>query len=84
MLSDRLGHGVFMFAHIPLFYLIYRQLADPHAEFFIKGFDVFMMIHLVLHILFLKHKKNEFKDWISWSIIVGAGLCGLIDIILSP
>jgi uncharacterized membrane-anchored protein len=48
---------------------------------FRKGFDIFMMVHLFLHLLFLQHKKNEFKDWISWSIIVGAGVCGLIDLI---
>ena len=48
---------------------------------FRKGFDIFMMVHLFLHLLFLQHKKNEFKDWISWSIIVGEGVCGLIDLI---
>jgi hypothetical protein len=41
-----------------------------------------MIVHLGLHILFLKHKNNEFKDCISWTIIIGAGLCGLLDLIV--
>jgi lipoprotein signal peptidase len=53
-----------------------------NKEAFIKGFDIFMIVHLLLHLLFLKHKNNEFKDWISWSIIIGAGVCGLIDLII--
>lgn len=81
MLNDKLGHIVFVFAHIPLFFFIYWQLTHTKdIEAFIKGFDIFMIIHLGLHMLFLKHKNNLFKDWISWIIIMGAGLCGLLDL----
>ncbi len=83
MLNDKLGHIFFIFAHIPLFFFIYWQLThSEYTEAFRKGFDIFMMVHLFLHLLFLKHKKNEFKDWISWSIIIGAGVCRLIDLLL--
>ncbi len=83
MLNDKLGHILFIFAHIPLFFFIYWQLSQTeNKEAFIKGFDIFMIVHLLLHLLFLNHKNNEFKDWISWSIIIGAGVCGLIDLIL--
>lgn len=82
MLSDKLGYIVFMFAHIPLFLFIFKELkyAQDISEF-IKYFNIFMIIHLGLHFLFLKHKNNEFKDWISWVIIIGAGFCGLIDLL---
>lgn len=83
ILRDDIGHIVFVFAHIPIFFTIFWQLthsADIHS--FIKGFDIFMLVHLLLHILFLKHKNNGFKDWISWTIIIGTGLCGLIDLLL--
>jgi uncharacterized membrane protein YhhN len=53
----------------------------PHPDTFMKGFDIFLIVHLVLHLLFLRHKNNEFKDWISWSIIIGAALFGLLDLI---
>lgn len=83
MLSDKLGHIIFVFAHIPLFFFIFWQLTHSQdIEAFIKGFNIFMIVHLGLHILFLKHKNNEFKDWMSWTIIIGAGLCGLIDLII--
>jgi hypothetical protein len=81
LLSDRDGHILFLFLHIPLFFFIYWQLTQSqNLEAFIHGFDIFMIIHLGLHILFLKHKNNAFKDWISWTIIAGAGLCGFIDL----
>lgn len=83
MLSDRVGQIVFIFVHIPLFYFILWQLANSqNIEKFIWGFSLFMIIHLGLHILFLKNRNNEFKDWISWTIIIGVGLCGLIDLIV--
>ena len=52
-----------------------------HPDTFMRGFDIFLMVHLLLHLLYLRHKNNEFKDWISWSIIIGAGLFGLMDLI---
>ena len=82
LLSDKLGHIIFLFAHIPLFYFVFWQLAySQNIEVFIKGFSIFMLVHLGLHILFLRHKNNEFKDWISWTIIIGVGLCGLLELI---
>lgn len=82
MLSDKVGHIVFIFAHVPLFYFVFWKLAhSQNIEAFIYGLNIFMIVHLGLHILFLKHENNEFKDWISWSIIIGAGLFGLIDLL---
>lgn len=83
LLSDKLGYIVFVLVHIPLFFFIYWELTHSQdIEVFIKSFNIFTIIHLGLHILFLKHKNNEFKDWISWTILIGAGLCGLIDLII--
>jgi hypothetical protein len=83
LLSDKLGQLVFIFAHIPLFlFVFYRLTNGTNLDSFVKGFDIFMIIHVGLHLLFLKHKNNEFKDWTSWTIIIGAGLFGLADLIL--
>jgi hypothetical protein len=81
LLPDHLGHVVFVFAHVPLFFFLYGQLtgsADHGA--FIRGFDVFLIVHLGLHILFLRHKNNGFKDWISWTIIIGAAVFAILDL----
>jgi hypothetical protein len=79
LMSDKVGFSVFMLLHIPLFMYL---LSGFGGEPFRRSFDFFLIIHFVLHLLFLKHPKNEFKDWISWAIISGAGICGLTDILL--
>lgn len=79
-LNDKAGLIVFIFLHIPLFYWVLSEI-QFNNENFRKGFDYFLIIHLILHLLFLAHKKNEFKDWISWVIIIGAALFGFLDLI---
>lgn len=78
-LNDKAGERVFVFAHIPLFCWIFIALNNPTNRF-IQLFDAFMVVHGVLHLLFLLHPKNEFKDFISWMIIICAAVCGIIDL----
>lgn len=80
LLNDGWGFKIFMFAHVPLFYFVSGQLLSRDNAGFIFWTDVFFIIHLGLHLLFLMHRKNEFKDWVSWTIIVGAALSGLLDL----
>jgi len=80
LLDDRRGFVTFTLAHIPLLFWILHEIKIKD-ENFIYYFDIFLIIHLLLHLLFLMHKKNEFKDWVSWLIIIGAALCGLFDLI---
>lgn len=75
-LSERVGFYLFMVMHIPLFVLVFSYLDIIE---FRKGFDVFLIVHLGLHLLYLRHPKNEFKDWLSWSIISGAAMVGAAD-----
>ena len=79
LLSDKTGMITFLLLHIPLFYWLALEMSRV-APTFITGFNIFLIIHLLLHLLFLWHPKNEFKDWISWSIIIGAASCGAIDL----
>ncbi|MBB1138149.1 DUF6713 family protein [Myroides sp. WP-1] len=82
-LGDKVGYMIFLFAHLPLFVLVLWYLnhsEDPQP--FIMGFSIFTLVHIGLHLLFLKHKLNEFKDWISWTLILGAGVSGFIQLIL--
>ncbi len=79
-LNDKFGLIVFVFLHIPLFYWVLYEF-QSNGEGFRIGFNYFLIIHLVLHLLFLMHKKNEFKDWISWIIISGAAFFGLLDLL---
>lgn len=79
LLNDQSGFVLFMLAHVPLFTWLIYCVGNPS---FRNGFDIFLLIHLGLHLVFLKHPKNEFKDWISWTIISGAAICGAIDLFL--
>ncbi|MDW3193786.1 MAG: DUF6713 family protein [Cytophagales bacterium] len=79
-LPERTGMIVFLYLHIPLFYwiLLPSTLNDPTFKY---GFSIFLIVHCFLHIGFLWHKKNEFKDWISWSLIILAALCGMLHLL---
>lgn len=79
-LSDRVGYAVFVLAHIPLYAALLWGLVGPGREGLITALDHFFWIHLLAHLLYLRHPKNQFKDWLSWGIIVGAALCGVADL----
>ena len=81
-LKDKTGKFIFMTAHIPIFYWIFWEIHRSHDDTsFRTGFDIFLIIHVGLHLLFLWHPKNEFKDPISWILIFGAGCFGLADLL---
>jgi hypothetical protein len=83
-LDDNLGFKVFIIAHIPLFYfLIWGLMGQTDNDGLIRGLDIFFIVHIGFHLLFLLHKKNEFKDLLSWTIISSAGIFGLLDLLLS-
>lgn len=77
-LNDKWGFIVFMFAHIPLFFLLFYGLNQADNNGLKLGLNIFFIIHMVVHLLFLKNKRNEFKDLISWALIAGAAVCGAI------
>lgn len=83
LLSNKVGQLIFVFAHIPIFlFMFYQMIYISDKNTFIIGFDIFMIVHIGLHLLFIGNKNNEFKDWISWILIFGAGLFGLADLLI--
>lgn len=83
-LNDKSGRLIFILAHVPILSWLFWQLTGSSNTAMLRtGIDVFLLIHFGLHLLFLKNKRNEFKDWISWTIITGAGICGGADLIFS-
>ena len=84
LLKDETGKRIFILAHIPLYFMLFLGLSNPETrEGLIFGLNIFFIIHLGLHLLFLKHKKNEFNDWISWVIIVWVGLMGGLGLLIN-
>jgi hypothetical protein len=84
LLRDEVGFLVFMLAHLPLYGLFFWAVPGPTAApGVIRGLDWFFVVHLVLHLLYLKHAKNEFKDPLSWVFIAGAAVGGFADLLLA-
>lgn len=82
-LPDGPGFAVFMWAHVPLYGALVFFLQQPEPMAFMRGFDIFMIVHLGLHLLFLRHPRNEFKDALSWTFIVGAAVFGALHLVFS-
>ncbi len=82
LLSDRLGFIIFMWAHVVLYGLLFIFLLNPlHRDAVMNGMSIFFIVHLALHLLFLKHPNNEFTDVHSWLFISGAALFGLLELL---
>lgn len=81
-LDDRWGYRVFTAVHVPLYLLLFWALFTPDGlnQPLMRGLDFFFVVHLGLHLLFLRHPKNEFKSTLSWILIVGAALAAVLDL----
>jgi hypothetical protein len=83
-LSDSWGYIVFTLLHIPLYGLMFWALwGNGLNEKLIVGLDIFFIIHIGLHLLALRHPKNQFTSWVSWLIIIGAGFFASLDLLIS-
>lgn len=83
LLEDDLGYIIYLFTHVPFLFFVLSQLTHGNdIEAFIKNFDVFMIIHIFLHLVFTQHQSNRFNNWISWSLIISPGILGLTDLMV--
>ncbi len=82
LLKDKLGFIIFIFAHIPLFIFLFIELNNNQdINNLVYYLEIFFIVHLALHLIYLKNPKNDFKDYISWSFIIGPAIFGFIDLI---
>lgn len=79
-----MGFLVFTGLHVPLYVLLLLLvfgIAGPETSTtMIMALDVFLIVHVGLHLLFLNHPRNEFRLLFSWCLIVAAGVAGGIDL----
>lgn len=82
-LDDTTGYALFTILHVPLYLGVFWGLFGGGVlnATLILGLDLFFLIHVLLHLFFLKHPKNQFKSALSWTLILGAGVGGLLDVI---
>jgi len=82
-LDEKVGYYVLTGLHIPLYWLAFWALFR-HGELdhsLVIGLDIFFIIHTLLHLIALKHPRNQFTSVFSWLIIIGSGIAGLIDLL---
>jgi len=78
-LSDDSASRIFSILHIPLFSVVMWLLNQPdeHLRYwFMVAFDVFLVMHLSLHIAFAHHPENRFTSWFSKAVIALMALGG--------
>lgn len=82
-LDDEQAHQLYALLHVPLFILIFWFLSRPNQPiyfWFQLAIDIFLIVHLGLHLLFQNHPANTFANTFSMRLIAGMALLGLIHI----
>jgi len=82
-MADEAGYRAFTAVHVPLYAILLWGLVGDANRGLIVALDLFFVVHLVLHV-FLRHLPTYgFKTAFSWTLFVGAGLCGALDLLLA-
>ena len=76
--GDETAYRVFTALHVPVFLLILVYL--PSTIFQI-GFDLFMVFHGFLHLVFRNHPAINFDSWFSRVWIYGGSLLGALHVL---
>ena len=83
-IGDEAGYAIFTALHIPLYVLLlWGLIGDGASRGLIYGLDMFFVVHVFLHIIFVKHPEYRFRSVFSWSLILGAGASGAADLLSS-
>lgn len=84
-MTEARAYLIFTAIHIPLYILLFWGLFMTSASIksnLVVGLDTFFAIHTLLHLLFLKHPDNQFTSMFSWIVIAGAGIAGILDLLV--
>ncbi|GAB4512645.1 MAG: hypothetical protein OHK0046_12500 [Anaerolineae bacterium] len=77
--DDVTAYRIFVLAHVPLLILI---LANLDSRGFQVGMDAFLIIHAGLHVILRHHPDLDFNNAFSMSVILGAGMMGVLHLLL--
>jgi hypothetical protein len=83
-LDEKTGYVVFTALHVPLYVVLLLGLCTSSGLNLglARGLNIFFIIHVFLHLLLLRNPKNQFISAFSWFLIVGAGVAGLLDLVI--
>jgi lysylphosphatidylglycerol synthetase-like protein (DUF2156 family) len=80
-LSDEQGRWWFVALHVPLFGVLLALLHHGQhkvQQFSRIGFSLFCIVHVFLHWRLRNDPLSTFTTALSWSLIIGAGLLGVV------
>lgn len=79
-LSDRVGEQIFIWLHIPLFFLVFWLSQFGADSVFAIGLSAFAIAHVGLTWLLRNHPAYEYNSLSSWLLIGLTGLLGGLHI----
>jgi len=71
---------IFLLLHIPLYTAILCLLLSEYHQAGIYITDIFLILHMLVHLAFGKHPANQLNGSISKAIIGSAGILALIHL----
>ena len=81
-MGDEAGHRAFTALHVPIYTLLLSGLHGGANQGLIVGLDAYFVVHVLLYLLLIDHPEYRFRSAFSWALILGAGLFGVIDLLL--
>ncbi|MBG9757128.1 DUF6713 family protein [Lysinibacillus sp. RSDA_15] len=79
-MKDSKAYQVFIVIHLFLYVIILSLLFSPYQTITFWVLDIFFIIHTILHLLFERHPRNEFKNTFSRAIIYPMGFLATIHL----
>ena len=79
LLPEELGSLFFVTAHVPIFAVVIALVASPNPKTQFRSrvaVSLFLIIHGVLHALFMSHPAYEFSSILSNTLIIGGSILG--------
>ena len=83
-MDEEVGYRTFVLLHVPLYsLLLWGILGGGEAgSVLIVVLDVFFVVHLALHVFLRNLPENRFGSVFLWTLILGAGAFGGLDLML--
>ena len=85
LLPEDLGLLLFVVMHVPVFAVVIALVASSNPKTQLRsrvGVSLFLIIHGVLHALFMDDPAYEFSSIMSNALIFGGGVLGSVHLIL--
>ncbi len=84
-LPDVIGMNTFIIAHVPIFAVLVALVSSPNNRTRMVSrlvISTFLLVHCLLHLLFMNHHNYEFESNISNILIFGGGIFGGLHLAL--